>query len=109
MIRRPPRSTLFPYTTLFRSRPTHGRLKRFQVRQQLRCALIALAPVRLNAPADDCTEIAGNRFVGFAGGNRALLRALKQACNGALRRLGHFLSPPFIETYTLGVDVPRRF
>src|SRR5689334_24781748 len=24
MIRRPPRSTLFPYTTLFRSRPTHG-------------------------------------------------------------------------------------
>src|SRR3712207_896027 len=25
MIRRPPRSTLFPYTTLFRSRPHHGR------------------------------------------------------------------------------------
>src|SRR2546427_3442677 len=25
MIRRPPRSTLFPYTTLFRSRPGHGR------------------------------------------------------------------------------------
>src|SRR5256885_13153656 len=24
MIRRPPRSTLFPYTTLFRSSPTHG-------------------------------------------------------------------------------------
>src|SRR2546426_9307175 len=24
MIRRPPRSTLFPYTTLFRSRPEHG-------------------------------------------------------------------------------------
>src|SRR5258707_74610 len=26
MIRRPPRSTLFPYTTLFRSRPEKGRL-----------------------------------------------------------------------------------
>src|SRR3712207_6924908 len=26
MIRRPPRSTLFPYTTLFRSRPQPGRL-----------------------------------------------------------------------------------
>src|SRR5439155_18171913 len=26
MIRRPPRSTLFPYTTLFRSRPRAGRL-----------------------------------------------------------------------------------
>src|SRR5256885_11768274 len=25
MIRRPPRSTLFPYTTLFRSLPTHDR------------------------------------------------------------------------------------
>src|SRR3712207_7414510 len=25
MIRRPPRSTLFPYTTLFRSAPAHGR------------------------------------------------------------------------------------
>src|SRR2546430_7151804 len=25
MIRRPPRSTLFPYTTLFRSRPRRGR------------------------------------------------------------------------------------
>src|SRR2546430_7488692 len=24
MIRRPPRSTLFPYTTLFRSHPVHG-------------------------------------------------------------------------------------
>src|SRR5256885_9022877 len=26
MIRRPPRSTLFPYTTLFRSRGRHGRV-----------------------------------------------------------------------------------
>src|SRR5256885_1164977 len=28
MIRRPPRSTLFPYTTLFRSRPRHARRRR---------------------------------------------------------------------------------
>src|SRR2546428_9524808 len=27
MIRRPPRSTLFPYTTLFRSEPLQGRLE----------------------------------------------------------------------------------
>src|SRR6266568_7065960 len=27
MIRRPPRSTLFPYTTLFRSPPQHGALR----------------------------------------------------------------------------------
>src|SRR2546430_5452171 len=29
MIRRPPRSTLFPYTTLFRSRRDHGADRRF--------------------------------------------------------------------------------
>src|SRR5260370_23750169 len=29
MIRRPPRSTLFPYTTLFRSRPATQRTRRF--------------------------------------------------------------------------------
>src|SRR2546422_2361971 len=28
MIRRPPRSTLFPYTTLFRSRPVRGAVRR---------------------------------------------------------------------------------
>src|SRR5438552_14219548 len=33
MIRRPPRSTLFPYTTLFRSRPSHP-----QVLEGLRAA-----------------------------------------------------------------------
>src|SRR3712207_7805368 len=27
MIRRPPRSTLFPYTTLFRSKPTRGSIR----------------------------------------------------------------------------------
>src|SRR3712207_7397865 len=30
MIRRPPRSTLFPYTTLFRSRVRHGTIRRGQ-------------------------------------------------------------------------------
>src|SRR2546427_7396112 len=32
MIRRPPRSTLFPYTTLFRSRCSRQRLRRVPVR-----------------------------------------------------------------------------
>src|SRR3712207_8669041 len=31
MIRRPPRSTLFPYTTLFRSRPAQSRSKTYEV------------------------------------------------------------------------------
>src|SRR3712207_6947018 len=37
MIRRPPRSTLFPYTTLFRSLPAH-RAPRARVRGVLRAA-----------------------------------------------------------------------
>src|SRR3712207_7188940 len=36
MIRRPPRSTLFPYTTLFRSRTTRGRQHRLKRQAQLR-------------------------------------------------------------------------
>src|SRR5438034_7226608 len=37
MIRRPPRSTLFPYTTLFRSvRLAHETLAEFRVRRELR-------------------------------------------------------------------------
>src|SRR2546429_7289132 len=34
MIRRPPRSTLFPYTTLFRSRTTAARSSRVHVRRR---------------------------------------------------------------------------
>src|SRR5438876_7127242 len=32
MLRRPPRSTLFPYTTLFRSRGARGEKKRIEIR-----------------------------------------------------------------------------
>src|SRR5687768_18242904 len=41
MIRRPPRSTLFPYTTLFRSDPDDARLLRHPVSRRgvARCAL----------------------------------------------------------------------
>src|SRR3712207_8726268 len=48
MIRRPPRSTLFPYTTLFRSDPIRSR--------SLSAATIALAeiPVRRDAAVASC-------------------------------------------------------
>src|SRR5437879_10058742 len=36
MIRRPPRSTLFPYTTLFRSRPSHERRRQHRRAHHLR-------------------------------------------------------------------------
>src|SRR2546422_7203513 len=47
MIRRPPRSTLFPYTTLFRSVKTHGRGKIERRRQEI----IDLKPVAVRFPA----------------------------------------------------------
>src|SRR5690348_17597605 len=45
MIRRPPRSTLFPYTTLFRSRAV-----RFAARFGLEVERETAAAIRLNAP-----------------------------------------------------------
>src|SRR2546430_12495146 len=47
MIRRPPRSTLFPYTTLFRSQRAHG--------------LGAAAPGRLSAPPRRADQHVGRR------------------------------------------------
>src|SRR2546427_2420769 len=46
MIRRPPRSTLFPYTTLFRSREAPG---------------LQVGPRRVHAPGDAQARRGGNR------------------------------------------------
>src|SRR2546425_5565139 len=40
MIRRPPRSTLFPYTTLFRSVPDAGRIQPHRGKQLCRIAMV---------------------------------------------------------------------
>src|SRR3712207_7566850 len=63
MIRRPPRSTLFPYTTLFRSLPANDRLRcplqddRFFVPspvERCRCSRVAKYPWQASkAPAKD--------------------------------------------------------
>src|SRR5258708_31824591 len=53
MIRRPPRSTLFPYTTLFRSRPVEGRQSNGLRRRHLRATrgrLDAIHPTRTSRP-----------------------------------------------------------
>src|SRR2546430_9768580 len=60
MIRRPPRSTLFPYTTLFRSLPGSQRGGRRAGLADVRCPLLRLppdpalpaTPVRILADAD---------------------------------------------------------
>src|SRR5690349_22098483 len=53
MIRRPPRSTLFPYTTLFRSPAAQRRLARFphrvQVRREVRGVEVDRKSTRLNS------------------------------------------------------------
>src|SRR5687767_15509253 len=49
MIRRPPRSTLFPYTTLFRSRAARGARRRPPVRRHRRLRAAAHAAGRLRA------------------------------------------------------------
>src|SRR5256885_9243471 len=46
MIRRPPRSTLFPYTTLFRSRPAHLELEPLAPHRFHENAEVQLAPAR---------------------------------------------------------------
>src|SRR3712207_7979004 len=56
MIRRPPRSTLFPYTTLFRSR-VRVQQPVSDVRGDVRSDLVALARVRIERVVLDLEDI----------------------------------------------------
>src|SRR2546426_6301123 len=53
MIRRPPRSTLFPYTTLFRSQPSGGQR---HIGQQLQRDPDALVPAVLGGRSEEHTS-----------------------------------------------------
>src|SRR5256885_10437861 len=76
MIRRPPRSTLFPYTTLFRSRP---QVRIDFLRQVARQETETLAGLdrrahqhdALHLVALECVDRARHRKVGLAGARRA--------------------------------------
>src|SRR5687767_15694013 len=59
MIRRPPRSTLFPYTTLFRSRELRRR------------DVLPLTDRKIGAAADRCDRCAGPSVAGEAAATRA--------------------------------------
>src|SRR6266536_4866651 len=57
MIRRPPRSTLFPYTTLFRSRtPTCSRARRASALRSRRSACSAPARSRARSRSEEHTS-----------------------------------------------------
>src|SRR3989441_10659913 len=53
MIRRPPRSTLFPYTTLFRSL-RHGRLETFAVHRPRSLSVISSSSLDEHNPQGRC-------------------------------------------------------
>src|SRR2546422_4911814 len=55
MIRRPPRSTLFPYTTLFRSHPSSG-LTRSRSRTVRRRRLSTRAPTHMGPRSEEHTS-----------------------------------------------------
>src|SRR3989454_1438942 len=58
MIRRPPRSTLFPYTTLFRSRGTTAELERIHSPEEIRM-LVAQSRRRGGLDAGDARMLEG--------------------------------------------------
>src|SRR2546426_7671371 len=72
MIRRPPRSTLFPYTTLFRSRPAAARTDS--------------DPLRLALPSDGCLALPGARRVSGCGRVRRLAAGVAARARGVARR-----------------------
>src|SRR5688572_31231203 len=77
MLRRPPRSTLFPYTTLFRSLPMVAQVGEAQAWAALETRVAAEPPVEGALPAES--------FV-----SRAILQ----------RRVGHSIPPPLTPAVT---------
>src|SRR3712207_8902530 len=62
MIRRPPRSTLFPYTTLFRSGTVIGLVLAYVVRFQApACFAVESRMSRLDPALDDAAQSLGDR------------------------------------------------
>src|SRR3712207_7074817 len=63
MIRRPPRSTLFPYTTLFRSPMQNGNFAEAQLRALIDVAAVAASAHRL----EEVLELAAERALAALG------------------------------------------
>src|SRR3989454_692008 len=97
MIRRPPRSTLFPYTTLFRSQPLAATPLDFDLEKGLSFAdpqgaignLCGLPAISVPCGFTDKKLPVGLQFMARAGNDRAVVaaaRAFQQHTNWHLRR-----------------------
>src|SRR3712207_7372609 len=62
MIRRPPRSTLFPYTTLFRSRTRPSRTSRFTGADRCGCTLVCCTSRLLDPVGERCLDRKSTRL-----------------------------------------------
>src|SRR3712207_9365412 len=78
MIRRPPRSTLFPYTTLFRSKGFQGTIKRhrFNAGPKSHGSHNVRAPGSIGASATPSRVFPGRRMPGQMGAKRVTQRGL---------------------------------
>src|SRR3712207_8359843 len=81
MIRRPPRSTLFPYTTLFRSTDHRGRFRAF--RRTVKVCTFR-GPVRVRLPS--LRDAAGQRRAPRVSWERHMNRTRLRAAFGAAAR-----------------------
>src|SRR2546425_7354161 len=61
MIRRPPRSTLFPYTTLFRSCRVHQRVQRLQAQRRQHLLDVGIRRTEVAGDEPDSGEIQRQR------------------------------------------------
>src|SRR5256885_7928329 len=87
MIRRPPRSTLFPYTTLFRSEHDSLRLWTFEQLREQRSQLIRLRTV-IRSAVEQIGAIAGHSHIlQGAGISEEHTSELQSPCNLVCRLL----------------------
>src|SRR3712207_7784082 len=102
MIRRPPRSTLFPYTTLFRSSPSSRTVGALATKPPRSCSVMACTSDALRRSEEHTSELQSRQYLVC----RLLLEKKKKKILGPhgltpSQPIAHIASPP--RTLTLSV------